>query len=274
MADSSGAGGACNAKGRMNNDNEKVSSRSAVILAIVAVLVAVYAVMFGLQTLVWAKTKFWARDNPWILEVPKPLPAPAQSPVGEEKDEPIKAYGLQFIPSWKGNVKAQPSQTGTIFRFDAGQVVVLFDPQTQVDTLRELETTTSAQYLTLLTIFGPKPFDTNYDLYKSVYGATPVQASPFQDRGESLRLDQLLLMKLSFGVEAPGEIYSFEFGNNRGFQFGEPGKGLPVAAHIFNDRDDQFRVIITAAAGSNATITQDDVDAVLASLRHIPITIH
>lgn len=278
---------------KMSDDSEKVSSRSAVILAIVAVLVAAFAVMYGLQTLVWAKTKYWAKDNPWILTVPTPLaPPPAASeapnpsavepPAGRSragkgaaaaaaKIEPVKAYGLQFIPSWKGDPKIEPTPTATVFRFPAGQVVVLFDPQTSADTLRELETVSSSQYLTVLNLFGPKPFDSNYALYKSVYGASPAQASAFQERGESLRLGQLLLMKLSFGVEAPGDIFTFEFGNNRGLQFGDPAKGLPVAAHVFNERDEQFRLIITAAAGSSATISQNDVDAVLTSVGHVPI---
>jgi hypothetical protein len=283
----------------MSDDSEKVSSRSAVILAIVTVVVAAFAIMYGLQTLVWAKTKFWAKDNPWIVTVPSQLAAPAAAASASatpaasdamagaapgsgkkaragkaadaDKIEPEKAYGLQFIPPWKGDVKIEPSATATIFRFPAGQVVVLFDPQTSVDTLRELETVTSAQYLTVLSLFGPKPFDSNYDLYKSVYGASPVQASPFQDRGEALRLNELLLMKLSFGVEAPGDIFTFEFGNNRGLQFGDPSKGLPVAAHVFNERDDQFRLIVTTTAGSSAAITQNEVDAVLASVGHVPI---
>src|SRR5579862_3119756 len=217
----------------MSDDSEKVSSRSAVILAIVTVVVAAFAILYGLQTLVWAKAKFWAKDNPWIVTVPTQLAAPAaaatalaapaasdamvgtapesrkKARVGKGADsetiEPEKEYGLQFIPPWKGDVKMERSATATIFRFPAGQVVVLFDPQTSVDTLRELETVTSAQYLTVLSLFGPKPFDSNYDLYKSVYGAAPAQASPFQDRGEALRLNELLLMKLSFGVEAPGD---------------------------------------------------------------------
>jgi hypothetical protein len=261
----------------MSGQPEKESSRSAVILAIVAILVAVYAIMFGLQTLVWAKSKHWAGVNPWLLEVPKPLAAPAEAAGASKanaKIEPVKAYGLQFIPPWKGNVKAEPSQTATTFRFEGGQIVILFDPQTSEDTLREMETTNSGQYLKLLAIFGPKPFDSNYALYQSVYGATPAATSPFQDRATSLRMDQLLLMKMAFGVEAPGEIYSFELGNNRGLQFGDPAQRLPVAAHVFNERDEQFRLIIAVAAGSDAKVTQEDLDAVLSTVGHIPILMH
>lgn len=263
--------------GRMSEQPEKESSRSAVILAIVAILVAVFAIMFGLQTLVWAKAKYWGRVNPWLLDVPKPLASPAEaagSAKAETKIEPVKAYGLQFIPPWKGNVKAEPSQTATTFRFEGGPIVILFDPETSEDTLREMETTNSAQYLKVLTIFGPKPFDSNYALYQSVYGATPAATSPFQDRAASLRMDQLLLMKMSFGVEAQGEIFSFELGNNRGLQFGDPSQRLPVAAHVFNERDEQFRVIISVAAGSDTKVTQEDVDEVLSTVGHIPILMH
>jgi hypothetical protein len=258
----------------MSNDAEKVSSRSAVILVIVVILVAGYAIEFGLQTLVWGETRHWASANPWLLDVPQPLPGPSTPPPAPAKTDVLKSNGFQFQAPWPGKVETRDRATGTAFRFESGQAIFFFDPATQVDTLRQMESATREQYLTILSIFGPKPFDSNYSLYAAVYGASPAQTSPFQDRGESLRLNQLILMKLSFGVEAAGPIYTFQFGSNRGLQFGDPAKGLPVVLHVFDDRDQQYRVIISSAAGSNASVTQGDVEIVAASLRHIPIIVH
>ena len=258
----------------MSENSEKVSSRSAIILAIVVVLVAAYAVEFGLQTLVWGETRHWAKYNPWLLETPQSLPASGAPAAAGSKDDYVKAYGYQFLPPWHGKMTPQSASTGTIFRFETGAVVFLFDPGTQVDTLRQMESANSSEYLAILSIFGPKPFDSNYSLYQSVYGASPGQTSPFQSRAASLRLDQLVLMKLSFGMEAPGDIFSIQTGKNRGLQFGDPAKGMPVAVHLFNERDEQFRMIFTVAAGSNGKITQDDINGVAGSFERIPILMH
>lgn len=257
---------------RMSDETEKSGARSAVILAIVVVLVAIFCIEFGLQTLVTIEARHWTTDAPWLADVPKPasLAVAAAAP----KTEPVKAYGYQFAAPWTGNVKATPAISSTSFRFDSGQVVVLYDPGTEVDTLHQLQSSNAEQYLRLVSVFGGKTFDTNFALYKAVYEASPAQASPFGDRDESLRLNQLLLWKLSFGIDAQGGISSFDFGGNHGFQFGDPAKSLPVAVRIFNDRDEQFRLIFAVADGSVAKIGRDEINCVVQSLKHIPLLSH
>lgn len=254
----------------MNEETEKTGARSAIVLVIVVVLVAIFCVEFGLQTLVSIEAKRWASVNPWLVDVPQRLPAPATLPKGTD----VRAYGYEFLAPWPGNIKPQPAETNTAFHLDSGQVIVFYDPGTQVDTLHELQSSNQAQYVAFANVFSGKPFETNYDLYKAVYGASPAQASPFGDRGEALRLNQLLLWKLSFGIDAPGGSSSFDFGKNHGFQFGDPGKGLPVAVRIFTDRDQQFRLTFAIVDGSKAGITQEDVSSVIESFQHIPINVH
>lgn len=254
----------------MNEETEKSGARSAIVLAVLVVLVAIFCVEYGLQTLVWMEAKRWASINQWLADVPQRIPAPTALPKGTE----VRAYGYEFLAPWPGNIKPQPAITSTAFHFDAGQVIVFFDPGTEVDTLHALQTSNQALYVAFANVFSAKPFETNYDLYKAVYEASPAQASPFGDRGESLRLNQLLLWKLSFGIDAPGGISAFDFGKNHGFQFGDPAKGLPVAARVFTDRDVQFRITFAVADGSSGKITQDDVDSVVQSLQHIPIDVH
>ena len=254
----------------MGDEAENTGARSAIILAIVVVLVAVFSVEFGLQTLVWGETRHWATSDPFLLEVPQPLHQPAEQPKGTE----VRAYGFEFIAPWPGNITPVPSVTNTAFRFASGHVVVFFDPETTVDTLRELQSSNQAQYIAFANVFAGKPFDTNYALFKAIYEASPAQTSPFADRGDALRLNQLLLWKLSFGVDAPGSMSSFDFGKNRGFQFGDPAQRLPVAIRVFTDRDQQFRLVFVAADGSSAKITQDDINCVIQSLQRIPFNVH
>ena len=52
-------------------EDEKSSAQSAILLAAAVLLVAVFSVMFGLQTLVWFNTKRWTLQNPWLAETPQ-----------------------------------------------------------------------------------------------------------------------------------------------------------------------------------------------------------
>jgi hypothetical protein len=88
-----------------------------------------------------------------------------------------------------------------------------------------------------------------------------------------LRMNALLLWKLSFGFDLPadGQFYSFDWGKVRGFQFGDSAKQRPVAVRVFDDRDRQYRFILTTAAGSTGKITQDDIDTIIQTVKPVPI---
>jgi hypothetical protein len=262
----------------MNDKNETSSARSAVILAGVVVLVAVFVVEFGLQTLVWIDAKHWASVNPWLLLVPERLasaPPPAGSQPARSTSPPkntlLKAYDYEFAAPWASRSKLVPNSTFVEFRFDSGQVLLFFDPQSQVDTLGEMKAANSPEYQRLEDATDAQSIDTNYALYQAVYAASPDEASPFMHRSAALRLDVLLLLKTGFGPDAEGNLYSFDFGKNRGFQFGDPANGRPVALHVFDESDKQFRFIFTAAGGSNTRITQADINAVAQSLEPVPL---
>ncbi|MFZ0884707.1 MAG: hypothetical protein WAN14_15010 [Candidatus Acidiferrales bacterium] len=253
----------------MSEDSEKNGARSAIILLVVVFLVAGYSVKFGLQTLTWIEAKLWTSENPWLATAPQPLPAPtapAKGPV-------LKAYDYEFDSPWLGNPKPVGSLNATQFRYDTGQVIVFFDPESQVDTMRAIKTSNPVEYQKFATVFSDKPINSNYELYQAVYGASPTQLSPLMGTRDALRLNALLLWKLSFGFDlmADGQFYSFDWGKVRGFQFGDPAKQRPVALRVFSDRDRQYRFILTVAAGTSGKIAQDDIDTIVQSVQPVPI---
>jgi hypothetical protein len=250
----------------MNDEAEKSGARSAIILLVIALLLAGYSVEFGLQTLAWAEARHWAGINPWLNDVPQPLPAPA-TPAG--KGTQVKAYDFQFTAPWAIS-KIAPSLNFVDVHFDPGQVITFFGPDTQLDTLRELRNSNPAEYQKFMTVFAEHPIESNYEIYQAVYSASPAQLSPFLRQREALRINSLLLWKLSFGTEGGAGIFSFDFGKNHGFQFGDPAKG-PAALRVFDDRGHQFRFIFTTTAGSSAKITQDDIDRAVQTLEPVPI---
>jgi len=265
---------------RLDRDAEKSNAISAVVVAAFAVLVAAYSMTYGLQTLVWVEARSWVASNPWLNDVPKPLPSPAATPArppepsgraAQPKPTRLQAYDYDFSVPWTGKYQAGMTRLGAEFRFDSGQVIVFFDPESQLDTLRALKSAAPAEYAKYQSVFAHEEIETNYALYRAVYRASAVEVSPFMAEAEARRMNVLLLWKLSFGFDMPGGIYSFEFGKNRGFQFGSPANGRPVAVRVFDDQDRQFRLIFTQTPGSNSQITQEDINMAIQSLRLTPI---
>jgi hypothetical protein len=249
---------------------------------IVVIAVALYAIFFGLQTLIWFETHRWAHANPWLADVPKAVAehstAAAPPPTAEDSSAAarpagtaLKAYEYEFKVPWSGKFKSTEQRDYTEFRFDSGEVVMFFDPETQRDLLREITSGEQVQYNQFRNVFIGQSFDSNYDLYNAVYSASPAEVSPWIPLRDAVRINQLLLWKLSFGVSATPGIHAIAFGGNRGFQFGDPSSGRPVALRIFNGRDKQFRFFFLAAAGSGAKISQDDIDLAVESLEPIPM---
>jgi hypothetical protein len=245
---------------------EKSGALSAIILAILVVLISAYCVAYGLQTLVWLEARHWSSANPWLEEVPQPLHA--STPLA--KSTLVKAYDYEFLTPW-GAGKITPYAAHVEFRFNGGQVAILFDPETSLDTMRNLKSTNPLEYQRFTNVFVDHPIEFNYQLYQVVYGASPAQLSPVMSSRDAMRMNVLLLWKLSFGFDTTPGVYSFDFGKNHGFQFGEPGKGRPVAVRFFDDRDRQFRLIFLVAAGSNASLTQDDINTAITSFKPVPI---
>jgi hypothetical protein len=134
-----------------------------------------------------------------------------------------------------------------------------------------MKSTNPLEYQKFTNVFVDHPIEFNYQLYDMVYSASPAQLSPIMPSRDAMRMNVLLLWKLSFGFDTTPGIYSIEFGKNHGVQFGEPGKGRPVAVRFFDERDRQFRLIFLVVAGSNATLTQGDINAAVSSFKPVPI---
>ncbi|MFZ0411179.1 MAG: hypothetical protein WAL51_06670 [Candidatus Acidiferrales bacterium] len=269
-------------------DTDKASSRSAILLLIAVFVVAIYSVSYGIQTLAWLETKSWASASPWLRAVPdlraapapQPAPEPAPAPVIVKGKRPAKqetkstgtqveVSGYQFTVPWQGPAVSTPKTPGTEIRFKSGQVILFYEPESQVDTIGAIRASTVPQEQTFASQAAASGIDTNYALYNAVYSASPALFSPFQSVRDTLRLNSLLLLKLQFGFDELGALHSFDWSQIRGFQFGDPGKG-PVALRLFDIHDKQFRMNIVSAYGSGATILQADVDQAIQTFAPIP----
>ncbi len=257
---------------RMNEEEDKGGARNAIILAVIVILVGAFCLMYGLQMLIWIEAKQWVSANPWLGDVPQPLTASS----GETaKGSQERLFNYEFNVPWKGAGKRVASLTGVQLSYDSGQVIVFFDPELQIDTAHALKSPTTPESRKLAAVFAGQPIESNSALYQAVYGASLAPVSPVMKEQDAVRNNVLLLWKLSFGPDLESgttpEFYSFDWGKMKGFQFGDPAKGHPVALRVFDDYDKQFRFIFTAAGGSSGKITQDDINTTVKSLQPVPI---
>lgn len=266
-----------------SRDSEQSGPQSAIILAGVVVVVAVLAVLFGLQTLVSINAKQRAAIDPWLNDTPQPLPAsssnapptPPTAPADKKgkpgKPPQLRAYDYEFAPPWPGNATLVPGAGFVKFQFPSGQVIAFLDPGAQIDIVRQMKSGETTQYNQFTNVFGSELPNSNYDLYNVIYSASPAKFSSFMNRDVALRDNVLLLWKLSFGFDAQPGIHAVSEGKNRGFEFGDPNSGKPVALRIFDVTDKQARFIFTAASSTNGAFTQDDIDKVVESFQLIPV---
>jgi len=270
-----------------NDEAEKSGTRSTIILAGVALVVAIYGITFGLQTLEWYDAHRCAGINPWLNDVPKvltvsnmaaapvaaaPTPIPVKGKAGAAKatialpnTTALTSYNIEFTVPWGGKFTQKPTPVGDLIRFDSGQVIVFTDPDAQIDTLLTIRQSTDAAYAPFRNLIEAENISTNYGLYQAVYGVAPSQTSPFMPYAQAERARVLLLTKLSFGFDLERDVFSFTLGRNKGFQFGDPAKG-PVALRIFSEHDEQYRMLMGVAYGTAAQITQDQVNQTVQSL--------
>lgn len=252
---------------------KKDSAQQAIILLLVVLAVAGYCVRYGLQTLTYVEAKLWARTDLWLNDVPEPLPTPAPLPdFSKAKDKAawIKTSDWEFRVPWDGEPKQRKLPTAIEFQFDSGQVIAFYDPQAQADTLGQLKKLNPLDYEKLSNVFQGDIPQTNYELYRDVYSVSPVRMSPFMPLSEAMRANVMLLWKISFGVDAQPGIHSFDWQNARGFEFGDPSEGGPVALRVFDNEDRQFRLLFVTRAGTQGRFTQNDINFVIQTLRPIP----
>ena len=96
-----------------------------------------------------------------------------------------------------------------------------------------------------------------YAVSNLILHTTPEQFSIFRPAPENARIIALLMLKGLYSVYG-NVIYKFSLGNVRGFQFGNPQTTKNIYVHLFNEKDQVFRLHFIAA-------TQAEIDYILSS---------
>lgn len=245
---------------------KKESALPTVILAVVTLVIGLCALRYGLQTLFYFQSREWASQTPFLWETPQPMPSVVSSPAQEKN---ILFYGMVFDAPWKGIAVQKQGDAHSEVSFNAGPVVIFFNPEGEKDVLATMHNGDLNTYHQYQDIFGTDLFPSNYDLYLAVYGASPASVSPFMSRDQMLRAGTLLEWKLGFAANEASSIYTVETGTMHGLQFGDASRDAMIVERLFDTHNGQYRLVFTSKAG-RGTFSQADINCVIDSLQPRP----
>jgi hypothetical protein len=252
----------------MKDESKPAEAYSANILLVVLVLVAGYLLLYGLQTMTALNTRHWGTLEPSLYDTPQDL---LQKTTPAAQTTHLEFYNYQCDAPWKGPADTNVGPDTTDFKFSSGAFLRVYLPESQLDELKNFKGETPEEQRHLDAAFGTHPFDSNYDLYSAIYGASPAQASPFLSRADAERIRTLLLWKLSHDMALPGGAFRFDWGALRGLQFGNPEDAHAVVVRAFGVQDRQFELMILMRVGASDRLTQNDINLILASFKPIPL---
>lgn len=252
----------------MKDDSKPAEAYSAYILLLFLMIVAGYSIFYGLQTMAMINAKRWGNIEPALYTTPQDL---LQKTTPAAATTHLEFYNYQCEAPWKGPAQRTDGTDATDFKFPSGAFLKVYLPESQADALKTFKGDTPEQQRHIDAAFGPHPFDSNYDLYEAIYGASPAQISPFISRTDSGRINMLLLWKLNYDMALPGGVYRYAFSDVRGLQFGNPDQAHAVVTRSFGVQDRQFEFLILMQSGASDKLAQNEINLILSSLKPIPL---
>ncbi|MFQ5897694.1 MAG: hypothetical protein ACE5JN_05540 [Candidatus Methylomirabilia bacterium] len=178
----------------------------------------------------------------------------------------VSYFGYDLEAPWT-EIEGEDARTSVArIAFKSGHGIIVFNPEESVDLIAEFMNRNPDYAEQILSVFGHDATKSNYSLYRSILNATPHQLSIFMSKRDAARLSLLLILKRLLVVNAESGIYSFEYRDLRGFQFGNPARTNRVIVHVFDD-DKRLELVLFVTEDSGATLSQDEITHVIQTLR-------
>lgn len=171
-------------------------------------------------------------------------------------------YDFTFKVPWKDLVKKNERQNVVDLTFNQNKRVIIFDPKDNLDMVKNLFALRSEKdQKKLRNFFGDDILKSNYSFCTIVLNITPEKINIFNSSNQIIVSSILLTLKAILPPSSTGEIYNFEAGDIKGFQFGDPKANKPILIWFFDKQDKQHELIISG--------TQQEIDFILSSIKVI-----
>ena len=111
---------------------------------------------------------------------------------------------------------------------------------------------------------------TNFHLFAKALEVTPGDFSPFGPRREASFKFLLFLLKTMSMPPKAYEIYSFEHGDVKGIQFGNPSIDRRTHLYLFDRMDREVQLVVQVGTNSPVRPTQADINTIITTFSSKP----
>jgi len=230
-----------------------------------------YGVLF--LTAPWRQAQRLAKGWPQLAMVPANLTTQAQAPLSNTS---IDRYGFKFLLPNREISKTRGFDSIIAASFPNGGGLMVENPSDEPGI--GLISPAFRRDKRAEKLLGRELLQSNFKLMQAAMSTTPDQVKWWRFRSsQNQRAEALLTLKFVALVmckppfESASPIYAISFGQFHGFQCGNPD-APPYNAHIevFDGADRHFAMTIAGQRGHGQVITQEELNAMVASIRPSP----
>jgi hypothetical protein len=238
---------------------------ASLLLAVLGVAFLLYFVFFGFQ----AARYILGKPSPG--EAPGLYALPVERELGIGTDRPgtkISRYGFSLRVPWQGVTERREGEGLSVYRFENGKGVMLYNPETELSFYEKLDGETPQDRKALLFRgSGSQRIDSEFALFRTALYRTPAEVSLFMPRDRAFRTCLQLGWKRLIVTSYTDGIFLFHRGQVKGFQLGLPPACRHVQIHAFPEPSVRVPFDLFMMKGNAGRITQEEVDSVLLSFR-------
>jgi hypothetical protein len=243
---------------------------------IVGVLGLVAAVICGVLYLIspWLGAQRLAKFEPRLSVAPVGLPTTAQAPLSNAT---IDRFGFKFQLPKKEIAKTRDFREITVASFRDGGGLLFWDPSD--DAAFGLWFSAVRNDKRMERLLGQDIIRSKFTLMQAAMSATPDQVKWWRFRSAQNERAQLLLMTKFAALmtcrthqeSTASPVYAIAIGDFRGFEYGNPDVApYDVNIEVFDGADRRFALNIAGQQGHKQILTQEELNAMVASIRPSP----
>lgn len=205
-------------------------------------------------------------ERPHIYVMPQPLPL---EPCTLDPLTNVTFAGYSFDVPWAVADSTELGAQRDVLRVDfaSGQVMAVSDLDELLRALEGLRKEDAQTREYIETMWGPQALESHYGFIRVVMETTPSDVTIFVHPMRAFGTKKLLTLKDELASNAATGLYTFEAGNIRGFQFGDPSQATEVEVILFDPSDRALNLLVRPGRDPAGRISQLDMSCILQSVR-------
>jgi len=172
-------------------------------------------------------------------------------------DSVLSHKNIQFAVPWELREKLD-YDVSTLFVFVNTKGIAIDELSKDESIIQKLLKEEFSEVQKTKLLFGEEDLKSEYAIVNLILHTTPGQASLLNPINENAKIVPLLMWKSLYTVYG-NVIYQFSLNNFKCFQFGNPEKTENIRIHIFNDKNQVYRLHFVKA-------TQAEIDHIISSI--------